>query len=606
MNEHIRHLRRQISREHYISRLPALFPYISVNELGVVTLHSALDSANGCYGKIIPNLHCDEAKFNEVVSDYDPKQGITYRVMMDKYYAMKRGDISSVDAFITFIENTIGKIECDADLNWNECDLATKTHYIASIPKEYTEQQNAKALVTLYNALVSKGEHDVGLCCAKERYERMGGDVMLQWLKAHLEDGNDIAENLKKCAIATTLSPAIHCNINLTGTSSDMGLVYPLIEIWQKGKSYVKGQLIIYNDRLYRVKEDADIDGKAPEIVCGSKWNDLILENEFNEDAFVELIAESGEIDESNKNGFTYISESQLKDCRRPIDYTNTDGDIEIPEKGEDWLFYYRVNEPANLEVITDELGNISTIDGRLPQANNLAITGNIIESITNVTNDEGVKVLRFRYVIGAHLLLVGSLQETTDDDGQIIYRIPSDAQYKRDGKTGVEFTEDYIYEDEETRLLVEGGIDDDGEVFTPELDYFIGLKQPGKEQQLSFDSNAKYPFSTVYNQMAYNANFGDTAVGITAVLSNVTEYGPSGKAILKTEKNDDIQHIPYLREEYQYGVSYPDEVTDDVYIRRGNGAAFERHIKLSEVKTMDDIDNYANGGFFNVVTANG
>lgn len=602
MNEHIRHIQRQISRENYISRLPALFPYISVNELGVVTLHSAFDSANGCYGKIVPNLHCDEANFDEVVSDYDPKKGIVYRVMMDKYYAMKRGEIPSVDAFITFIEKAIGKVECDVEINWNECDLATRIHYIASIPKEYTEQQNAKALVTLYNSLKAKGEYDVGLCCAKERYERMGGDVMLQWLKAHLDDGNDIAEQLKTCAITTILSPAIHCNINLTGMRSDMGLVYPLIENWQKGKSYVKGQLIIYNDKLYRVKEDIDTGGKAPEIVCGSKWNNLILENEFNEDVFTELTAKSNT---SSENVFTYISESQLKACRRPIDYTNTDGDIEIPEKGEDWLFYYRVNEPANLEVMTDGLGNICTIDGRPPTTDNLAITGNIIESITNITNNDGVKVLCFNYVIGAHLLLNKTLENTTDDDGNTIYHIPSDAEYRRDGKTGVEFTEEYIYEDEETRLLVEGGVDDDDEIFTPELDYYVGQKQPGEKQQLSFDSSAKYPFSTVYNQMVYNANFGDTTVKITAIPSNIIEYGPSGNVIFKPEK-DDVQHIPYMRKEYQYNVSYPDEVTDDVYIRRGNGAAFERHIKLSEVKTMEDMDNYANGGFFNVVTANG
>jgi hypothetical protein len=37
---------------------------------------------------------------------------------------------------------------------------------------------------------------------------------------------------------------------------------------------------------------------------------------------------------------------------------------------------------------------------------------------------------------------------------------------------------------------------------------------------------------------------------------------------------------------------------TSDIYIDRGRSAAFERHLKLGEVVTMEALENYGNGWF--------
>lgn len=67
--------------------------------------------------------------------------------------------------------------------------------------------------------------------------------------------------------------------------------------------------------------------------------------------------------------------------------------------------------------------------------------------------------------------------------------------------------------------------------------------------------------------------------------------------------ETDDVN---FVRNNYHLGITYPSEITNNVFINRGTTSAFERHFKLSEVKTLEDMENYANGGFFNIVDSNG
>lgn len=69
-------------------------------------------------------------------------------------------------------------------------------------------------------------------------------------------------------------------------------------------------------------------------------------------------------------------------------------------------------------------------------------------------------------------------------------------------------------------------------------------------------------------------------------------------------EANVDIRHVdvektPLIRYDYYNGVSFQPSINKDVNIERGITQAFEKHIKFSEIKTFEDLENYANGGFF-------
>jgi hypothetical protein len=58
------------------------------------------------------------------------------------------------------------------------------------------------------------------------------------------------------------------------------------------------------------------------------------------------------------------------------------------------------------------------------------------------------------------------------------------------------------------------------------------------------------------------------------------------------------IQVYPVFKEEYLMGISSLENIDADIYIERGINAAFERHLKLGEVRSLDDVVSYGNGYF--------
>ena len=63
-------------------------------------------------------------------------------------------------------------------------------------------------------------------------------------------------------------------------------------------------------------------------------------------------------------------------------------------------------------------------------------------------------------------------------------------------------------------------------------------------------------------------------------------------------ENNNGLVASPVFRNEYDIWSSTPQNVKGDIYIDRGISAAFERHLKLEEVRTLDALINYGNGYF--------
>ena len=53
-------------------------------------------------------------------------------------------------------------------------------------------------------------------------------------------------------------------------------------------------------------------------------------------------------------------------------------------------------------------------------------------------------------------------------------------------------------------------------------------------------------------------------------------------------------------KEEYLTGFSLPPKIDVNVTVDRGGVSAFEKHYKLSECNTMQDLVNYGNN-FFNI-----
>ena len=56
--------------------------------------------------------------------------------------------------------------------------------------------------------------------------------------------------------------------------------------------------------------------------------------------------------------------------------------------------------------------------------------------------------------------------------------------------------------------------------------------------------------------------------------------------------------YLPVFSEEYKLGIAAPQSVKGDIYIDRGINAAFEKHLKLGEITSMEALEQYTNGYF--------
>ena len=67
--------------------------------------------------------------------------------------------------------------------------------------------------------------------------------------------------------------------------------------------------------------------------------------------------------------------------------------------------------------------------------------------------------------------------------------------------------------------------------------------------------------------------------------------------------KNNNLEVSPTYKEEYKIGVACPPKVDSTVDVDRGINAAFERHIKLGEVTSLEALELYGNG-YFTMMTS--
>ena len=104
----------------------------------------------------------------------------------------------------------------------------------------------------------------------------------------------------------------------------------------------------------------------------------------------------------------------------------------------------------------------------------------------------------------------------------------------------------------------------------------------------IDIDYNASKD-DVVYENLDY---YPERAVlsDVTAKTQSITEGGGP--------VSPDFQNADYFMEDYQLGVAFVANNNTNVYIDRGTATAFERHMRLSEVDTLQDLENYANGMF--------
>lgn len=511
-----------------------LFPFLAKNELGDLILFKGNTMVDGCYNQLscafkLP-LSCSLIINNNTLI----KGGKSYTFNTLYHYYKQYQNLTN-NEFIKFIKRGLGKKEVDVNVDWDVCDLVPTQVNLSECKRLYEDLFKLKTICENYiQQKEQTGNVNCDFECILDKYNRMGGDVMLNFYHNLQEEANNIADEYFEYA---DLDNSRYCiNIAINSKIHDMGVVESLDEL----------------------SVTDDVNNEQDNIVT-----------------------------------ITGITDSKLKTFRKTSDYISTWGEVITPTENEDWLYYYRIGYLAHYDAETDEDGNIQIFDGAnrvTPQKiqnengdyeyiydydTNLIAYGDIL---TNIEYDETEKQIIFTYKIGCHLK-AQCIEITKNQLNKKFYKYDK-FEYE---SGGVEYKEKYYYEiDSEIDKLINGEYD--GVTFEQ---YISTILIPGMEF-------FKGSFRT-----DLNINHG---VGIINGSNYEYSYLPA-KFEFDTIQNKTYDlNAPIMHKDYYDSILFNPIVKNNVKFSRGNSAAFEKHIKLGEVKSFDDLLNYGNGSFFNVI----
>lgn len=548
-----------ISKEAIISRLPSLFPYIEFNTYGISEVHSAFDSVNGTYGKIVPNLKLPSSD-----------KSVPYFMLMEKYY-----NDEATDEEKTFIETAIGKITIDkSQFDDKENDLVPNFVYLATVKGLYFEYSKMSKQCLLYDKLLQedKNNYSAKMCCLCEKYNRMGGDKMLGILEGLLEEAETVsnqyvqyADNSNDSGLTTKIS------IPLIQSIEDLGILDCEVEEWVAGKEYRKDDRVMYSDEVYICKVAS----------TNGYYNEETEEIEFDIKNW--KIYKSEETGTYELNGY---SDSKLASLRRYTEYLDENDETDSPEEGEDWLFFYRKGYVANYRTINDIYGNITHVGDDYTNGDDLYAYGDVLIDIVSNEDDNSIT---FTYCLDAHLKAKYAITKTDDDGNEKYYyaNLQMD-EINENNHHGVVYKETYYY-DENSDLynLVKKGW------FDKYINNNIGENDITSYTNDGFTLFTKFEFDTASSSTTYTKDIGTEQAVISTIMSSFYTK-PS-----YDDLSDSLQNAYLYRRDYFNGISYMPTKKIDVHVNRGSTAAFEANIKLGEIHTMEDLENYSNGGYF-------
>lgn len=189
---------------------------------------------------------------------------------------------------------------------------------------------------------------------------------------------------------------------------------------------------------------------------------------------------------------------------------------------------------------------------------------------------EEGNIVNAYCYDLGENKYRGDILLEVNEpeDDGKITFRYVLGGYFNSNGDgtgTYIEGTGDEYYEEHTYIKTYRMEVPLDGVDNVPVWVHYIDFEADAEE--------------------FYSPRFNLTRTGNTATLTAYT----SGEIW-----NSGYSYDAYLtKEEYLTCFSSPPKVDVNVTIDRGGVSAFERHYKLSECNTMQDLEQHSNGAFF-------
>lgn len=603
----MRTIQYRVPIEKMITRLPGLFAYLGEDGYGNIVLHKATESLNGCYGKIVENivlpknvnLEYDGVKLNE-------GEVYSFRTLITYYYMFK-DNLEETNPFRLFIEKGIGKIKVDTT-KFKKGVATPEYVYLSNVRQLYNQLVKMSHQCKLYQQHIS---NDVNLCCICEKYDNMGGDGFKDYIYGLISEAEKIANEYYGYAVKDN-HLTLDFDIDIMCSEKDYGIMSSYMPQWLPYKKYYKGDKVYYDGKIWTciAETTGRFDADEHRVV-------------FDKDCFEEY---SYSIDNDDTQGtINGQTDSKLCDLRRIVTYRNEDNEAEVPESGYDWLFYYRKGNVVNVNTLNDENGNILSYkyakDGIMVAAesgDDLLAYGDVISDIKLDTTQ---RTIEFDYVQGVRLWCSNEEDDKIIDGEKIIWK---KLERLDECHEGISYTEIYTYNEgsdlenfkeakddktEKTIYVFSNGMyqhNESSEIITSsEFEKLSDDEQDNyKLIQYNFEDyisgkcdialkNYKFEFVTSNNTITYEKVIGNQEANIVSILTDFNIY--------RKNNYDNYMNSENIRYDFYNGISYSPSVKHDVNINRGSTAVFQKHIALSEIKTLNDLTEYKNGSFFNI-----
>lgn len=600
----MRTIQYRVPIEKMITRLPGLFAYLGEDDYGNIVLHKATESLNGCYGKIVENIILP----NDVNLEYDGvklNEGEVYSFRtLITYYYMFKDNLEQTDPFRLFIEKGIGKIKVDTS-KFKKGVATPEYVYLSNVRQLYNQLVKMSRQCKLYQQHVS---NDVNLCCICEKYENMGGDGFKDYIYDLISEAEEIANEYYEYAVKDS-HLTLDFDIDIMCSEKDYGLMSSYMPQWLPYKRYYVGDKVYYDGKIW---------------ICTAETTGKFDDDEhrvvFDKDSFEEYsYSIDDDVSQGKINGQT---DSKLCDLRRIATYRNEDNEAEVPESGYDWLFYYRKGNVVNVNTLTDEDGNILSYENAKDGVMKAAEDGSDLlaygDVITDIKLDIVKREIKFEYVQGVRLKCTN--EEPTIDDGKFVW---SELVRKGDSDEGIEYTEIYTYNEGSDLENFKEGTDETGKTI---YNFSNGMYAHNESSEVITSSefeelpeyerdnytlieytfedyisgkcdialkNYKFEFVTSNNTITHEKVIGNQEANIVSILTDFNIY--------RKNNYDNYMNSENIRYDFYNGISYSPSVKHDVNINRGSTAVFQKHIALSEIKTLNDLTEYKNGSFFNI-----
>ena len=278
-----------------------------------------------------------------------------------------------------------------------------------------------------------------------------------------------------------------------------------------------------------------------------------------------------------NING---TGESQLTSFRNIEQFTDVFGHVQRPQDYEDWLCLYKVGNVGYHVESRDSSGNIErdhpdAIPNQGDMVTDLHAYGNVL---LDITYDQIDKTLTFKYVINGHLKAIfGGMMSTSD--GREIYGY-GQFQYDENSTAGIVYEDTYYYTDPMIDRLINNG----------DFQNFI---------HGNISAIPNYYQNYGFEHFAFNTNQHNRTVNIgNAVIRSTSRVAEFSEDIIN---QIDMLRTPTFHKDWLNGIMFDPRVSSDVDISRGNAAMFEKNIRLSEIHSIEDMQQEQNGSAYKI-----